>query len=302
MRTLITGDTGFVGGHLISHLKKEGHKIFGLQRDFKADIRDASKLATVLKKVKPERIYHLAALASVAESWNKPKLTFDVNIGGSLNLFNAVHAHSPRARILAVGSAEEYGKSAEKMDRVKEDDAIRPVNPYAVSKAAQSMLAHQFFVSHGLHIVRTRAFNHIGPGQSPLYVSSSFARQVALIEKGAQKPIIEVGYLEALRDFTDVRDVVRAYALVLEKGKSGHVYNVCQGKARPVRQILEFYLSQSSATIAVKQNASRVRPADLSRLVGDPSRLRAQTGWKPRITFEQTLKDILNYWRQHIGQ
>ncbi len=302
MRILITGDTGFVGGHLIALLKKEGHKIHGLQRDLKADIRDANKLQTILKKVKPERIYHLAAQASVAESWKEPKLTFDVNIGGSLNLFNAVHAHSPRARILVVGSAEEYGKSAEKANKISEKAAIRPANPYAVSKAAQSMLAHQFVVSHGLHIVRTRAFNHLGPGQSPLYVSSNFARQVALIEKGMQKPVIEVGYLEALRDFTDVRDVVRAYTLVLEKGKIGEVYNVCRGKARPVRQILEFYLSQSSATIAVKQNASRMRPADLSRLVGDPSRLRAQTGWKPRIAFERTLKDILNYWRQNIGQ
>ncbi len=302
MRILITGDTGFVGGHLTQLLEKEGHQIVGLQRDFQADIRDANKIQSVLKKVKPERIYHLAAQASVAESWKKPKLTFDVNIGGSLNLFNAVHAHSPRARILVVGSAEEYGKSAEKSNKVREKEAIRPANPYAVSKAAQSMLAHQFVVSHNLHIVRTRAFNHLGPGQSPLYVSSNFALQVALIEKGAQKPIIEVGHLEVLRDFTDVRDVVRAYTLALEKGKSGEVYNVCQGKARPVSQILEFYLSQSSATIAVKQNASRMRPADLSRLVGNPSRLHAQTGWKPRIAFEQTLKDILNYWRQNIGQ
>lgn len=301
MRILITGDMGFVGGHLTRLLKNDGHTVIGLQRDFKADIRHSDKIHRILKKVRPDRIFHLAALASVAESWKKPKLTFDVNIGGSLNLFNAVHAHAPKARILVVGSAEEYGKSAEVVDRVKENAPMRPANPYAVSKAAQSMLAHQFVVSHNLHIVRTRAFNHLGPGQSPLYVASNFARQVALIEKGVQKPVIEVGYLEALRDFTDVRDVVRAYVQVLEKGKQGEVYNVCSGHARPVRQILEFYLSQSSATIAVKQNASRLRTADLARLVGDPGRLRAQTGWKPKITFEQTLKDVLNYWRQNIG-
>ncbi len=303
MRVLITGDAGFVGGHLAQLLsQKRGARITGLTHDFKTDICDATRLPKILKRFKPDRIFHLAAQASVAASWKEAKLTFDVNIAGTLNLLNAVHVSCPKARVLVTGSAEEYGLSAHTKRPLKENAPLKPISPYAVSKAAQSLLAHQFVTSHGLFVVRTRAYNHFGPGQSPSFVASDFARQVASIEAGLQKPVMEVGFLDAYRDFTDVRDVVRAYSMLLEHGESGDVYNVCSGRAHSVRQILEFYLKQSSATIAVVQKGSRLRTADLARLVGDPGKLRALTGWKPSIAFERTLSDTLTYWRQKIGR
>ena len=262
-----------------------------------SDVRDAGRLSKVLKKIGPDRIFHLAALTSVESSWKRPAETLDHNVTGTRSLLESVRKHCPRARVRVAGSAEVYG-FCRRARRLDETAPIRPMNPYAVSKVAQEALAQMYFLSYGLSVLRTRAFNHIGPGQSERFVTSSFARQVARAEAQKQRPVIEVGNLSAVRDFTDVRDVVRAYWLCIERGAPGEVYNVCSGVGRPVAEILRYDLKHSAVRIKVRKNKRRFRAADAPVLVGDPRKLKARTGWKPAIGFERTLGDILEYWRR----
>jgi GDP-4-dehydro-6-deoxy-D-mannose reductase len=262
-----------------------------------ADLRDAAAARAVVEAVRPERIFHLAAQAHVGESWNSPWETIETNLRSQVNLLDAVVLAGLRPRVLVVGSADEYGPVAPEDLPLTESQPLRPDSPYSVSKVGQDMLGIQYFLSYDLPIVRVRPFNHIGPRQAKRFVAANFAAQIAAIEAGRQPPVLKVGNLTARRDFTDVRDVVRAYALALEEGEPGEVYNIGTGRSRAIAELLEMLLSFSPAKIEVEPDPRRLRPSDLPDLVCDASRLRARTGWAPRIGFERTLRDLLDYER-----
>jgi len=314
MKALITGITGFVGSHLAEHLLSEGIEVFGAarwrsNRDNIAqiedkiklnecDINDASSVKKLLEEICPDHIYHLAGQSSVAASWNSPAETMNTNVIGQINILEAVRQQGIDCRILVAGSSEEYGFVEEKELPLTESSQLRPLSPYSVSKVAQDLLGYQYYKSYNMKIIRTRAFNHTGPRHSDIFVTSSFARQAALIEKGLQEPVIMVGNLSARRDYSDVRDIVRAYRLALTKGDSGEVYNICSGKDVSINDILETVLSFSSKKITIKTDPSRMRPSDISVTRGDPSKFASKTGWKPMIPLKTTLKDMFDYWME----
>ena len=313
MKALITGINGFAGSYLAELLLSKGYQVSGIVHNLKntkninyirdqltlyeCDIRDGAKLNEIISQSKPDEIYHLAAIAHVPTSYRDPTLTFEVNLYGSLNLFEAVKAVSRDIKVLYVGSASEYGAVRNDEIPMDEKTLLRPVDPYSVSKASADMLAFQYFKSFNMHIVRVRPFNHIGPRQSSDYVVSSFAKQIAEIEKGLKEPMIMVGNLEAKRDFTDVRDMVRAYQLALHKGNPGEIYNICSEKAVSIKEILEKLLKLSEKEIEIEQDPKRLRPSDVPLLLGDSTKFRGKTGWEPGIPFEKTLQDTLDYWR-----
>ena len=313
MRSLVTGVGGFAGSHLADYLLADGDAateiwgcdLSGVRRPYlsprvrllPADLREPEAARLVIEESQPERIYHLAGQAFVGDSWAHPWETIEINLRSQLNLFEAILASGLRPRVLVVGSAEEYGRTGVSNEPVAEARPLRPDSPYSVSKAAQDLLGLQYFLSHGLPIVRVRPFNHIGPRQSHKFVAAAFASQIAAIEAGQQPPVMQVGNLEARRDFTDVRDTVRAYALLLEHGQAGEVYNVGTGATRRIRDLLDVLLGLARVSIRVATDSGRLRPNDLPELVCDPSRLRAATGWEPRIAMEETLRDLLNYER-----
>ncbi len=315
-KALITGIKGFAGSHLAELLLSEGYQVCGVDhalgsagnikeiRDrltlYGCDIRDGTQLNEIISQSKPDEIYHLAAIAHVPTSYRDPKLTFEVNFYGSLNLFEAVKAVSRDTKVLYVGSASEYGAVRKEDIPINEDVPLRPVDPYSVSKVSADMLAFQYFKSFDMHIVRVRPFNHIGPRQSPDYVVSSFAKQIAEIEKGLKEPVITVGNLEARRDFTNVRDMVRAYWLALQKGEPGDVYNICSEKAVSIQEVLGKLLKLSEKQIRIEQDVQRLRPADIPLLLGDSTKFRDDAGWKLAIPLEVTLQDTLVYWRETV--
>ena len=312
-RILVTGASGFVGKHLTQYLLGlRNVEVFGMcrrfsfqkcvpgVREFHADLLSPASLRKAFRKIKPHRVYHLAGKASVAASLKNPRETFRLNVDGTKNLLEAALAEKCLPRIHIAGSAEVYGNTGRAGRLLTENSLLRPINPYAVSKLAQEFLARQYFLSRGLPIVCTRAFIHIGPGQSEHFVASSFARQSALIALGLKNPEMRVGNLKAVRDFTDVRDVARAYYLALEKGRAGQVYNICTGKPRKVEEILRFYLDALSVRIRVFRESDRSPKADVSFLAGNSRKLRELTGWRPRHTFGQTLNDLLVYWTKRI--
>ena len=319
MRVLVTGIRGFAGRHLVEFLSsKKGVKLHGLGRTslknhphpniFKqvtfhpCDILEPKALEKVLRKVRPEGIFHLAAQSHVFTSWQNPEDTLNTNILGQLNLFEAVRRSRLRSKIHIAGSSEAYGLVLPHEIPVKETAPFRPLSPYGVSKAAQDLLAYQYGQNFKLPIVRTRAFGQAGPGQNELPMISNFAKQISLIEAGRQKPVICVGNLEAVRDFTDVRDVVRAYWLALERGEPGEAYNICSGVGHQVSQILDIYLKLCRVKVKIRKELSRMRPSDVMINVGDATKFREQTSWKPEIPFTTMLLDVLNYWRENIGQ
>ncbi len=314
MRVLITGITGFAGSHLADYLLTLGNvDIHGIIRwrsrtenvehlgdqvtMHECDLRDAASTLNVIEEVKPRYIFHLAAQSFVPTSWRAPSESLSTNVLGQLNIFEAVRKIGLDCRIQLACSSEEYGMVYDNEVPITEDNPLRPLSPYGVSKVSQDLLGYQYFMSYGMEVVRTRGFNHTGPRRGPVFVCSDFAKQIVDIEKGKRKPIINVGNLEAKRDFTDVRDMVRGYWLALEKGKSGEVYNICQGKCWTIQEILDMLLSHSNVKIEVKEDPARLRPSDVPILLGDCSRFRRDTGWEPKIPFEQTLKDIIEYWR-----
>ncbi len=309
MRALITGSGGFAGAHLADHLRAQpGLEVFGVvrepraglpERTLVADLGDAEAVSRILRDVRPDFIYHLAAQAAVQLSWARPRETIVNNVVAQLNVFEAVLAADLRPRLLVVGSADEYGLVLPHELPIREDNPLRPNSPYAVSKVAQDLLGLQYFISHHLHVVRVRPFNHTGPGQSDLFAASSFARQIAEIEAGRREPILLVGNLEAKRDFTDVRDVVRAYHLLLERGVPGEVYNLGSGRSVTVRYVLELLLAHSRVEIEVHTDQARLRPSDNPELVCDCSKA-AALGWQPAIPLERTVKDLLDYWRERV--
>lgn len=315
MRALITGITGFAGGYLAQILLERGDQLFGVARHadttlahlsrqdvsfISADLRDPPAVATLLDDVQPEAIYHLAGQASVPAAWADPWATLENNIRPQLNILQTMERQQSKARLLIVTSNQVYGYIHGDSLPVDEGTPLRPDNPYGVSKVAQDMLGLQYHLSHNLDVLRARAFNHIGPRQSPVFVSASFAKQIAEIEAGLTEPVIRVGNLEVKRDFTDVRDVIRAYVLLVDQGDSGGVYNVGTGEAHSVQYLLEVLLSYSQANIEVEQDPARVRPADVPVIYADNSKLVNKTGWQPTFKFEDSLRSVLDYWRSTV--
>lgn len=320
MRVLITGITGFAGSHLADYLLAEHTEveIFGIQRWRsrteniehlagkielrEADLRDYTSIHRVLDEVRPDAIFHLAAQSFVPTSWRAPAETLSTNIIGQTYIFEAVRALQLDPTIQIAGSSEEYGLVLPDEVPIKETNPLRPLSPYAVSKVAQDLLAYQYFESYGLKTVRTRGFNHTGPRRGDVFVTSNFAKQIASIEAELQEPVIRVGNLESVRDFTDVRDTVRAYWLAVEKGRPGEVYNIASGREITIRQLLDKLVELSRTRVEVEIDPDRLRPSDVEVLIGDASKFHADTGWEPTIPLEQTLEDLLDFWRERVGK
>lgn len=313
MRILVTGAGGFVGGHLVEallkgadvevwgtyHPARQSELLHDQVRAVRIDLCDPVAVDALLDSVRPGRVYHLAGQAFVPASWVDPWETLSTNVRSQLNVLQSCwRCGLTETRLLVVGSQEEYGRLGPEELPAHEGSALRPDNPYGVSKVAQDLLGHAYFLRHGALVVRVRPFNHIGPRQNSRFVAADFARQIVAIERGIQRPVMRVGNLQAERDFTDVRDVARAYIAALEKGQPGEVYIVASGVARSVRALLDGLLRHSSRTVAIEVDPEKYRSLDSPRQLGDASKLRAATGWRPQIPFEQTLKDILDYERQ----
>ncbi len=315
-RVLITGITGFAGSHLIEYLLDGGVEVYGTYRWrsktenidhirhkitlMAADIRDGYSIQKLVKDVKPDYCFHLAAQSFVLESWNSPLETLSTNILGTTNILEALRLECPNCRTLIAGSSEEYGLVNPDEIPIKESNPLRPMSPYGVSKVATDKLGCLYFMSYKLPVVVTRAFNHTGPRRGEVFVTSTFAKQIAEIEAGRVPPILKVGNLEAERDFTDVRDMVKAYWLAVSKGVPGEVYNICSGAPVKIKKVLDILLSYTNKSISVSQDPSRMRPSDVPRLQGDCSKFKSKTGWLPMIPFERTLLDLLDYWRGKV--
>jgi GDP-4-dehydro-6-deoxy-D-mannose reductase len=312
-KILITGATGFVGKHLVNSLLSQqelevigtyrsepGQMPEGVQLE-KVNLLDQDAVDNLISTHKPDAVYHLAGLPSAAESFKTPADSITNNIIGELLVLEALRKHELiETKVLVVSTAEVYGFITSDDLPIDEATALRPVNPYAVSKIAQDYLGLQYRLSYRMNIVRVRPFNHIGPGQKDTFVLSSFGRQIAEIEKGKSDPVLHVGNLEAKRDFTDVRDMVKAYQLALEKGEKGDVYNIGSGVSRKIEDLLTTMLSFSTVKIDVKADPERFRPIDVPEIVCDSTKFTNLTGWKPEIGIEQTLQDILDYWRKIV--
>jgi len=253
-----------------------------------------------MMEARPDYIFHLAAQSYVPASWTSPAVTLEINVVGSCNLFEAVRAAQIEPVIQIACSSEEYGLVKPNEVPIKETNPLRPLSPYAVSKIAMDHLGYQYFKSYGMKIIRTRGFNHTGPRRGEVFVCSTFTKQIAEIEKRIREPVILVGNLAAKRDFTDVRDMVRGYLLAVQKGKPGEVYNLCSGKAYVISEVLDMLLSMTKIKIKTERDPERIRPSDIPILLGDNSKFSRATGWKPKIPFEKTLKDLLNYWRKKV--
>jgi GDP-4-dehydro-6-deoxy-D-mannose reductase len=319
LRVLITGITGFAGSHLAEYILSEhpGVEVYGTQRWrsrtenirgieskiqlLECDLRDQSSVTGLIERVRPDRIFHLAAQSFVPSSWNAPAESLTTNILGQLNLFEAVRAAGIDPWIQIACSSEEYGLVHEDELPIRETNPLRPLSPYAVSKVGQDYLGYQYFKSFGTKVVRTRGFNHDGPRRGDVFVSSNFAKQLAAIEKGRKPAVIHVGNLEARRDFTDVRDIVRGYWLALDGGcEPGEAYNICTGKDYSIQQVLDELIRMSGLEVEVREDPERLRPSDVPVLLGDSSKFRKATGWEPKIPYERTLRDMLDYWRAEI--
>lgn len=314
-KVLITGASGFVGTHLIQHLlqRQNDYQIFGTYNSqkpqnidnqvkyFQVDFLHKNQVDSLLEQTAPDLIFHLAGQASIPKSIKDPVETFHINVDSQLHLFTSlVQKNMLETRVLLITSADVYGLITPDDLPINEEVQFRPANPYAVSKIAQDYLGLQYYLSYKLPVVRVRPFNHIGAYQSPKFVVSDFAKQIAEIEKNKRDPIMMVGNLESKRDFTDVRDMVKAYVLALEKGIAGDVYNIGSGISHPVSEVLDTLISLSSSNIEVNVDPSRFRPVEVSEVVCDPSKFQSITGWKPEVSFEKTMKDTLDYWRENI--
>jgi len=317
-RALITGITGFVGSHLAEFLLRKKWQVIGTIRWrsktenidhlkskinlIEADVTDFTSIQNAVSLTGPDYIFHLAAQSFVLTSWHAPQYTWTTNTTGTINLLEAVRMCKIDPVIQIAGSSEEYGLVYPHEIPIKEDNPLRPMSPYAVSKIAQDKLALQYHLTYGLKTIVTRAFNHTGPRRGEVFVCSTFAKQIAEIEKNRKKPVIYHGNLEAKRDFTDVRDIVRAYWLAVTKCTPGEVYNICSGEkgTYAISEILEILLSLTKVKIQLQPDPKRMRPSDVSILHGDATKFRKVTGWKPKIPMEKTLKDLLDYWRERV--
>lgn len=319
MKVLVTGITGFVGSHMADYIL-EHHpavELFGIYRwrsrteniehvrdrftNMECDLRDANNVRTVIDQIRPDRIFHLAAQSFVPSSWRAPSESLETNIIGQVNIFEAIKDLKIDPWVQIACSSEEYGMVYDNEVPIRETNPLRPLSPYAVSKVGQDFLGYQYFMSYGMKIVRTRGFNHTGPRRGDVFVCSDFAKQIVQIEKSLRPPVIHVGNLDAQRDFTDVRDMVRAYWLALDGAcQPGEVYNICSGKCWTIQEVLDKLVAFSKVAIRVERDPRRLRPSDVPILLGDNTKFSNATGWTPAINFDQTLKDILDYWRQRI--
>ena len=316
MEALIIGGAGFVGNYLIQHLiddlnwsvavtKMEHETIHAKHKNIEIhnlNILNKSEISALLYTIRPKYIIHLAAQSSVSVAWNNPSLTIDVNIKGSVNVLDAVRELYYKPRVLLIGSGEEYGHI--KLDEVpinEDSTLLRPGNIYAATKVCQNMIGKIYSDAYDMDLVMVRAFNHIGPNQAPLFVVADFCKQVASIEKGLSEPVIHVGNLSAKRDFTDVRDVVRAYSDLVQYGKSGETYNVGSGFAIKISDILNLILKQSTANIRIDIDQNKVRPVDVPIIAADISKIKSLTNWQPVIPLEQTIRETLDYWREILN-
>lgn len=309
-KALIIGAAGFVGNYLMDYIQAErpwsvsvtklSHE--NIRKDsvevYDLNILDFDSVLTLLKQLRPDYIFHLAAQSSVALAWKNPELTIDVNIKGTQHVLEAVRQLDYKPRLLLVGSGEEYGHVEPEQIPIRENTLLRPGNIYAATKAFQNMIGKIYASAYGMDVLSVRAFNHVGPNQAPQFVVADFCKQVAEIEKGKQEPVIRVGNLAARRDFTDVRDVVRAYVLLMEKGAAGETYNVGTGQAVPIEYILNEILKLSTKEIEVKVDPAKFRPVDVPVIEADVRKLCQCTGWQREIELGQTLRETLEYWRK----
>ncbi len=321
MRVVITGAAGFAARHLICAIEKEGRdEIFAWVKDeqearlvsldeehiYIADITDEKKVREGIETIRPQLVYHLAAQASVGLSWKLPALTMEVNTVGTIHLLEALRSYSPEAKLLLVGSAEQYGKVTKDQLPIKETRELEGINPYSVSKMTQELMAQMYATGYNMHIVMVRSFNHIGPGQAVNFVIPDWCSQIAAIENGKQAPVLRVGNIQVKRDFTDVRDIVRAYMQLIEHGTSGEVYNVGSGVSYSLEQILQKIIKASTRQdIHYETDHKKLRPADVEELRADITKLKQTISWNPIYTIEQSLEDILEEMRnkvKHYGE
>jgi GDP-4-dehydro-6-deoxy-D-mannose reductase len=314
-KCLVIGAAGFVGRHLLEHLAGEkDFLVHATKLSFETidtdccpkteihdlDITCESDVMLLLSALQPDIIIHLAAQSSVALSFQKPELTMNINVMGSLYVLEAIRQYCPSCKALFIGSSEQYGPVSPEQQPVQETTHPQPVSPYAISKTAVESLATLYSKSYGLHLIMARSFNHIGPAQLPIFVVSDFAKQIALIEKGQAEPVIEVGNLSAKRDFTDVRDIIRAYLCLVRLGRSGEVYNVGTGRSIAVSDVLEQMISMSGLKIEVRVDPEKFRPVDVPEFVADVTKIKKDTSWEPVIPLSDSLSDTLAYWRANV--
>jgi GDP-4-dehydro-6-deoxy-D-mannose reductase len=308
VKALITGGRGFVGRHLSDALRTAGHEVEALdlagppsEVDYhECDIRDFDRLVTFLRAIKPDCVVHLAAWSSVGRSFKNPTRAFEINAQGTVNLLEAIRGLDLKAKVLVVSSAEVYG-AVETGGLTGEDNPVAPVSPYALGKACAELSSLYYGGIGGVDIIIVRAFNHTGPGQTDVFALPGFARQIAEAERGLREPRLHVGNLDVVRDFTDVRDVVRAYRVLLEGAPPGALYNVCSGRGHKLRELVDKLVSMSSVSMEIVVDRERWRPAEIESLVGDNSQIARDTGWRPEIPMEKTLEDLLEYWRGRVS-
>jgi len=315
VRVLVTGVDGFVGGHLAPYLIEQGHEVYGTVlhdaeskanlpeglTTIRVDLNDYDTVAEAFEISKPDWVFHLAAVSNLPESFIHVMDAWRTNLIGTLHLYEAARKTNIRMRILFVSSAAVYGPVSGDEVPLAESAPFRPAEPYGASKAAGELASMQYRQSFGLRIIRARSFNHTGPGQPPRFVTSEFARTIALAEAGKIPPVITVGNLRARRDLTDVRDIVRAYVLLLEKGVAGEVYNVCSGRDQAITDVLGRLVALSNVELEVRVAYEKIRPVELPVLIGDPTKIREEIGWEPQIPWEQTMRDCLDWWREKIA-
>jgi GDP-4-dehydro-6-deoxy-D-mannose reductase len=305
-RILVTGCSGFLASHLLKLLQRQDrNKIFGITEVpgfnypdvevFQVDIRRRDDISHVLEIIRPDLIFHLAAVANVGFAWKNPQLTYDINFMGTSNLLEALQASAPDSRLVMMSSAEVYQTGSE--GPIPESSPTLCQNPYALSKLAMEMLGDLYWRAFAMNVCKIRAFNFTGPGQDEKFVASDFASQIARIERGERPPVIRVGNLAAVRDFSDVRDVARYLQVIGGKSAGGEVFNLCSGRAYSIRQVLDILLAQARVPIRVEVDANKFRPLDNPQIIGDCQLIRSRFGLRPEFTLEKTLLDLLDHWR-----